>query len=53
MRWLYLKNMLPCHICFKLFILGAKPLHDVYHLEFSCLEVDTWLVGFDMTWDSL
>ena len=35
-----------------MFILGAKPLHDVYH-EKSQLEVDTWLGGFDMTWDSL
>jgi hypothetical protein len=37
----------------KFLILGAKPLHDVHQWEVSYLEVDTWLGGFDMTWDSL
>jgi hypothetical protein len=44
-----LKNVLPCHKCFKFLILGAKPLHDVHQGEVSYLEVDTWHCGFDMT----
>ena len=53
LRCLCLKNMLPCHMCFKFLIFGAKPLHDVYHWEISYLEVDTWLGVFDMTWYQL
>jgi hypothetical protein len=49
MKCLYLKNILSCHMCFKFLFLGAKPLHDVYQLEVSYLEVDTWLGVFDMT----
>jgi hypothetical protein len=52
-RCLCLKILFPCHKCFKFLILGAKPLHDVHQWEVSYLEVDTWLGGFDMTWDSL
>jgi hypothetical protein len=52
-KCLCLKNVPPCHKCFKFLILGAKPLHDVHQWEVSYLEVDTWLGGFDMTWDSL
>jgi hypothetical protein len=29
-RCLCLKNLRPCHKCFKFIILGAKPLHDVH-----------------------
>jgi hypothetical protein len=52
-RCLCLKNVLPCHKYFKFLILDAKPLHDVHQWEVSYLEVNTWLSGFDMTWDSL
>jgi hypothetical protein len=52
-RCLCLLILLPCHKCFKLLILGAKPLHNVHQWEVSYLEVDTWLGGFDMTGDSL
>jgi hypothetical protein len=48
-----LKILLPCHKCFKFLILGAKLLHDVHRWEVSHLEVNTWLGGFDMTWDNL
>jgi hypothetical protein len=40
-------------MCFKFLVLGAKPLYDVYELQVSYLEVDTWLGALDMTWDSL
>jgi hypothetical protein len=52
-KCLCLKNVLPCHKCYKFLILGAKPMHDVHQWEVSNLEVDTWLGGFDMTWDNL
>jgi hypothetical protein len=51
-RYLCLKNLVPCHKCVKFLILGAKPLHDVHQWEVSYLKVDTCLGGFDMTWDS-
>jgi hypothetical protein len=47
------KIVLPCLKCFKFLISGAKLLHNVHQWEVSYLEVDTWLSGFDMTWDSL
>jgi hypothetical protein len=47
-RCLFLKNLLPCHKCFKYLILGAKPLHDVHQWEVSYLEVDTCPVA--LTW---
>jgi hypothetical protein len=50
---LCLKNMFSYHKCFKFLILCAQPLHDVHEWDVSCLEVDTWLGGFSMTWDSL
>jgi hypothetical protein len=30
MKCKFLENVLPCHMCFFYFALGAKPLHDVY-----------------------
>jgi hypothetical protein len=49
LKCLCLNNMLPCHMCFKFLVLGAKPLYDVYELQVSYLEVDTWLGALDMT----
>jgi hypothetical protein len=50
MKWKMLGNVLPCHMCWIQFALGAKPLHDAYQWEVSYIEVGTWLGGFDMTW---
>ena len=44
---------LTCLVCLTLSILGAKPLHDVYHEKSHFIEVDTWLGGFDMTLGSM
>ena len=44
-----LGNITKIYAVHEMFVLGAKPLHDVYHEKSHFIEVDTWLGGFDMT----
>jgi hypothetical protein len=41
MKWKLLGNVLPCHMCWISFALGAKPLLDAYQWEVSYIEVGT------------